>query len=368
MISKEEMMGMALSLARKGIAGVQPNPMVGAVIVNGDEIVGEGFHERIGEDHAEVRALRVAGERAKGGTLYINLEPCNHYGRTPPCTQAIIAAGLAKVVCADRDPNPLVNGSGFAALEENGIGVEEGVLRGDARQLNEVYYNYITLKRPFVTLKLAQSLDGKLVYPGTKWITGIAARRRVHEMRACHAAILVGRGTVDADDPLLTVRYGEYAASARQPLRVVVDSDLRIREDSRLIKTAGEFPTLVYTGEEGEKKAGKLTVKGVEVRSAPRVAEGMLDLEWILTDLGSRMVSSILVEGGREIAAAFLAKGLVHKMHIFIAPHILGDRDAAAGLAAPPGLESFLCTLGSVEVERLGSDILFRGYPVRAGA
>lgn len=362
-------MRLVLSLAGKGRAGVQPNPMVGALIVNDGEIVGEGFHERVGEEHAEVRAIKAAGQRAKGGTLYVNLEPCDHFGRTPPCTQTIIAAGITRVICADRDPNLIVNGRGIAALEGQGIAVEEGILREESRKLNEIYYIFTTTQKPFVSLKLAQSLDGKIVYSRvTKWITGLPARRRVHEMRACHASIMVGIGTVETDDPMLTVRYGDYASSARQPLRVIIDADLQISIGSGVVRTAGEVPTLAYTGEVvSEEKVAKLVRCGVHVQHVPRGREGKLDLEWILADLGTRDVSSVLLEGGREIASSFLAQGLVHKVHLFMAPCILGEREGTKGFAVLTGQGLPLCRLRDVTLEMLGNDILVCGYPETRG-
>lgn len=367
--SHEEMMRLALSLAEKGRAGVQPNPMVGALIVNGGEVVGEGFHERVGQEHAEVRAIAAAGEKARGGILYSNLEPCDHYGRTPPCTQAIARAGIARVVCADRDPNPVVDGKGIAALERSGIPVEVGVLQEQARRLNEIYYTFITTKRPFVSLKLAQSLDGRIVFSSvTKWLTGSPARRRAHELRACHASIMVGIGTVRVDDPLLTVRSGEYAPLSKQPLRVILDSKLELPPDAKLVKTAGEIPTLVYAGAgAGDERPQRIARRGVEVQAAPQGPDGRLDLSWILSDLGKRGISSLLVEGGRELASSFLVRGLVHKVFLFMAPCILGEGEGTKGLAAPKEQCPSPYWLQDVTLEKIGSDLLVSGYPSPSG-
>lgn len=362
--SDESMMQLAISLAEKGKATTQPNPMVGAVIVKNAEIVGEGYHARIGEAHAEIRAINHAGEKAKGGILYVNLEPCSHHGKTPPCTDAIIASGISRVVCSDLDPNPLVNGRGLHALKESGIAVEEGILKEKSKKLNEIYYKYITTGRPFVTLKMAQSLDGKITYQNMgRWISGALSRRVVHEMRSHHLSIMVGIGTVEADDPLLNIRYAEFTSECRQPLRVIVDSTLRLKPDAALVKTASLYPTAVFTGpDSGEEKACALRDRGIQVYIAPTGEDGKLDLHWILAELGKMEISSVLVEGGRELATSFISHGLVDKVVLFLAPRIIGRGEGIGAGNTQPLLE-----LKDIRAEEIDEDIMITGYPLRTG-
>jgi diaminohydroxyphosphoribosylaminopyrimidine deaminase/5-amino-6-(5-phosphoribosylamino)uracil reductase len=361
-----DIMKLAFSLAEKGKATAQPNPMVGAVIVNKNEIAGEGYHERFGEEHAEIMAIRQAGDRAKGGTLYVTLEPCCHHGKTPPCTKAIVEAGLSRVVCSDRDPNPIVNGAGLRILEDNGVSVEEGVMSSKARRLNEKYYKYITTGRPFVTLKMAQSLDGHITYSGSvKWVTGMMARRRVHGMRASHMSIMAGIGTVEADDPALNVRYGEYTSTCRQPLRVIIDSNLRLKSSTTVVSTAQEHPVAVYTHKDPDgQKFSKLSERGVQIIIAPADNDGRLDLRWILEDLGSKNISSVLVEGGRALATSLINEQLVDKVVLFVAPRIIGEDEGIEGFGkiksidGIPGIE-----LKDIRFERIDCDLMVTGYP-----
>lgn len=355
-------MRLALSLASNGRASSQPNPMVGAVIVADGEIVGEGFHECAGGDHAEIKAIATAGERTKGSTLFVTLEPCCIYGKTPPCTDAIIAAGISHVICSQKDPNPMVNGKGLDILRDTGISVEEGLLGGESSKLNEVYTKYIRFGVPFVTLKLAQSLDGNIMTPpDLKWVTGELARRLVHEMRASNKAVMVGIGTVETDDPHLNVRYGEYASSAAQPLRVVVDTQLRITTGTTLTRTAREQPTTVYTGPgPDETKTKELSEAGIDVVMAPAEPGGRLDLKWILEDLGRKEISSVMVEGGRRLATSFVNRRLIDKLVLFLAPRIVGEGGGLEGVKQ--GFE-----LGDISVDIIGSDVLIVGYPAQAG-
>ncbi|MGC8844189.1 MAG: bifunctional diaminohydroxyphosphoribosylaminopyrimidine deaminase/5-amino-6-(5-phosphoribosylamino)uracil reductase RibD, partial [bacterium] len=317
----EYFMNLCLQLARRGRGFVSPNPLVGAVLVKDGEIVGRGFHPSFGAPHAEVFAIKEAGERARGSTLYVNLEPCCHYGKTPPCTKAIIEAGIKRVVIAMVDPNPIVNGKGIEELRGKGIEVEVGVLEEKARKLNEAYVKFITRGVPFVTLKMAQSLDGKIATRSgeSKWITGERARRFVHRLRVENDAVLVGANTVILDDPSLTAhRMG------RDPKRIVLDGKGRVSPDARVFNPGVErllFTTSlapVQWREEIEKR-------GVEVI----VSEGEeVSLEELLRELGKRGIASLLVEGGGETAWRFIKEGAVDKLLFFLAPIVIGGREA----------------------------------------
>ncbi len=361
-------MALALELAARGRAATQPNPMVGAVVVKDGEIVGEGYHERYGAEHAEVNALAGAGELARGGTLYVTLEPCNHHGKTPPCTEAVLGAGISRVVCADADPNPITGGQGFERLRATGVTVVEGVLREKARELNEMYYRYITGERPWVTLKLAQSLDGKITSggrSGRKWLTGELSRRRVHEMRACHMAVMVGRNTVEQDDPGLTVRCGAHLHECRQPTRVVVDSLLSTDPERGIVRTADRIPTIFYALEDADReRAGALEDREVTVVGTPAKTESgkrRVDLVEVVSDLGKRNISSVLVEGGRELSTSLLNQGLVDRLVLFIAPIIVGEEGSITGIGSVAERARIPLVLGNCHTERIGDDVMITG-------
>ncbi len=355
------MMRRALELAVKGRGRTSPNPMVGAVLVRDGGVVGEGFHPHLGGPHAEVVALDAARERAQGATLYVTLEPCCHTGRTPPCTDAVIRAGIARVVAAVDDPNPAVRGQGFARLREAGIAVEVGLCEAEARALNAAFFTWVTRGRPLGILKAGMSLDGRIATRtgASRWITGAPARQRAHQMRAEADAILVGAETALRDDPLLTARDVD---AQRQPLRIVVDSRARLPVTHQLARTARQFPTLLATTAlaPGEKVAALKEV-GVEVliveSPGPRV-----DLKALAEALAKRGVTSLLIEGGGTLHAAALEAGIVDRVALFIAPLLLGGTEAVpvvAGLgAATPG-EGWRLT--DVSVERLGDNWLITG-------
>src|SRR3984893_6303687 len=318
----------ALALARKGAGLASPNPMVGCVIVRDSQIVGEGFHQYEWRDHAEIVALKSAGEKARGATLYVSLEPCNHTGRTGPCTEAVIAAGVRRVVAALQDPNPATSGRGFERLRALNIETVCGVLEDDARRLNEAFARWIRTKKPFVTLKSALTLDGQLSLPKAQpkkkrtWITSEESRAEVQRMRHASDALLTGIGTILADDPLLTDRSG--LSCRKRLLRVILDTKLRLPPNSRIVQTADD-DLLVFTAAPLESpKARRLQKEGVEVLRA-RATRGRIDLKAVLSELGKREILSVLLECGPTLNGAALYGGLVHKLMLFYAPKFAGD-------------------------------------------
>ncbi len=326
-------MALALQLAERGLHTTDPNPRVGCVIIKDGKSVGEGWHERAGESHAEIHALRQAGSAARGATVYVTLEPCCHHGRTPPCTDALVAAGVARVVAAMRDPNPQVAGQGLDALRRAGIEVEVGLMHDQAAALNPGFIRRMRGGRPYVRVKLAASLDGRTAMASgeSKWITGEPARVDVHRFRARSSAVMTGIGTVLADDPALTVRF---IATERQPRRVVVDSDLKLPLTARVVAEPGSV--LVVTASESAERVEKLQAAGAEVLRLPG-AHGKVDLASLLTHLGARQFNEVLVEAGANLCGALLAQHLVDELVIYFAPHLMGSQ--ARGMFAIPGLE-----------------------------
>lgn len=322
-VEDEKWMDLALVHAKSGHPS--PNPNVGAVLVKDGELVATGHHERAGMEHAEVRALRAAGPRAAGATLYVTLEPCNHHGRTPPCTDGIIASGVARVVIGCRDPNPHVDGQGIEALRAAGLPVTLGVREPQCRSQIIPWAKHVTTGLPYVSLKLALSLDGRIATRSgaSKWVTGPDARAKVHLLRSRADAVAVGIGTAVADDPRLTVRD----APGDSPVRVVFDTNLRLPVESRLATNAREIPTLVLCGPDAPAPAEEeLSALGCEVIRMPLSTEGRLDVVGVLRMLGQRGIVTMLVEGGAELAGSFLAGRLADELHAFIAPILLGPR------------------------------------------
>jgi len=356
------MMARALELAARGVGQVSPGPLVGCVICNDrGEILGEGAYVYDQVKHAETLALEQAGISARGATAYISLEPHAHHGRTPPCTGALISAGIVRVVAPIDDPNPQVSGRGFAHLREAGIKVETGVLAAEASQLNEAYVHFMRTGRPFVHLKLAVSLDGKIATRtgDSRWIAGEESRARAHELRYRYDAIMVGSGTVVIDDPLLTDRSGKKRR--RSLTRIVLDERLRLPVDSQLVRTARETPVLVFTSRASAPAAVAET--GVEVIASEH---GAHDLGEVLAELSRREIQSVLLEGGGTIAGAFLDAGLVNKVTFFVAPMIIGGSDAHAavgGAGAEKIADAF--QLENVEIKTRGRDVEVTGYPSR---
>jgi diaminohydroxyphosphoribosylaminopyrimidine deaminase/5-amino-6-(5-phosphoribosylamino)uracil reductase len=323
----------ALMLAARGLGEVAPNPAVGCVIVRDGVVVGRGRTAKGGRPHAEPQALAMAGEAARGATAYVTLEPCSHHGHTPPCAKSLIDAGVARVVVATGDPDTRVNGEGVAWLRMAGVEVTTGVCEQEAAELNAGFFLKVRHARPLVTLKLAQSLDGKIATATgeSQWITGKPARAFGHLLRARNDAILVGIGTADADDPMLTCRLP--GMEGRKPLRVVLDTRLRLTDWSKLAQTAGEFPTLVYTSAEPD-KGGALEACGVQIARVAKDAAGRPQVEAVLADLAERGITRLLVEGGAAVHASFLNAGMADRLAVFSAPMILGG----AGLSAVDAL------------------------------
>lgn len=318
-----KMMGRALAEARQGRPS--PNPNVGAVIAREDQVIALGHHERAGGDHAEVAALKLAGDAAKGATLYVTLEPCNHTGRTPPCVETIIKAGLKRVVIGMRDPNPHVQGGGLEMLQAAGIEVEVGVRQAEARVVMEGWIKYITTGLPYLKLKIAVSLDGRIAARtgASKWVTGTEARQKVHELRAACDGVMVGVGTVVADDPQLTVRD----VPGPSPIRIAIDSKLRTAPSTILAMTANEVPTWVLTTPEAPEAAERaLQALGVEVIRVQRTGEGRVDVTAGLRALSQRGIVKLLIEGGAELTGSILAARLADELHVFIGPLLLGPR------------------------------------------
>lgn len=330
-MAEEQFMKRAIELAKQGAGWTAPNPLVGAVVVKNGRVIGEGYHRKYGELHAERNALAACTEDPAGATLYVTLEPCCHYGKTPPCTEIIIEKKIAKVVIGSRDPNPKVAGKGARILREHGIEVVEDYMREACDALNPVFFHYITTKTPYVVLKFAMTLDGKIATRtgASKWITGEAARNHVHQLRGRYAGILAGIGTVLADDPMLNCRID----GAHQPLRIILDSHLRIPMGSRLVRSAKEYPLLIVCNEsardreEGASRIQKLEEAGAKVWTLPE-KNGHPDLNVLMQRLGEEKIDSVLIEGGGTVNEAALKAHIVHRVYAYIAPKIFGGEDA----------------------------------------
>jgi len=361
--AQEDFMRRALELAARARGRTSPNPMVGAVIVRDDRIIAEGHHRRAGEDHAEVDAIRAAGEAARGSDLYVNLEPCSHHGRTPPCTEAVGNAGIARVFAAIEDPNPLVDGRGGERLKRSGVDVSFGLLAAEARKLNEVYLKYIQTGRPFVILKSAVSLDGKIATRtgDSRWVSGAESRARVHEMRDAVDAVLVGIGTVLADDPMLTTRLPGRVG--KNPARVIVDPFLKMPRASRMLreKKGGRILVAASLGAPQGRITG-LQELGVEVLLYGG-DDSRIDMRELMKTLGDTGVTSVLIEGGGEVAAASLAAGIVDKVVYFVAPKIVGGREAPSAVGGQgAGLMKDAYCLNDVSYTSSGADMMVEGY------
>jgi diaminohydroxyphosphoribosylaminopyrimidine deaminase/5-amino-6-(5-phosphoribosylamino)uracil reductase len=351
----------ALSLARLALGSSSPNPAVGAVIAKDGVIIGEGYTQPPGYYHAEVVALRQAGKEAQGATMYVTLEPCCHFGRTPPCTQAIIDSGIAEVHIATLDPNPLVSTRGKAALDEVGIKTKLGEHEEEARELNEAYVKFITTGLPFVNVKFAMSLDGKIATKtgDSRWISGEGSREYVHQLRRAADVIMVGVNTVLSDDPQLTAR--DSSGLEKQPLRVIVDGEARTPPTARVFSESG-ITIVATTPAAAPDRVKKLEKAGAEVLEfSPR--EGLVNLEELIRELGRRELTSVLVEGGGTLLGSFFEQGLVDKVIVFIAPLIIGGKEAKLAVGGK-GAERIAqaLRLSRVKVERCGDDAMIVGY------
>ena len=365
MSSHEFYMDLALYNAKTMKGQTDPNPLVGSVIVNDNRIVGIGTHLKAGEPHAEVHALRMAGDLSRGATIYVTLEPCSHFGRTGPCAQAIIDAGIKKAVVATLDPNPIVSGNGVRMLEEAGIEVIVGIRGDEAQEMNEVFNKFIVEKTPFVTLKAASTLDGKIATHSldSKWITSEEARLDVHLLRSQHMAILVGVGTVVEDDPELTARI----PNGRNPLRVVLDSTLRIPLDSKLV-TDGITDTWIFTSQQYDTDKRKaLEALGISIYETS--SDTQVDVLDVVRILGEKGISSLFIEGGGTINAAFLENGLIDKVVFYFAPKLVGGKIAPTFIEGT-GIEWMkdAIDLKDGEFTKIGKDFKFTGYPEKRGS
>ena len=329
-MSEEEYMKLALSLARRGLGWTSPNPMVGAVLVKGNRIIGRGYHRRFGDNHAEVNALQNAIADPAGATLYVTLEPCCHHGKTPPCVDAIISNKIKRVIIGTLDPNPEVNGKGVKILNENSIETRVGVMEEECRELNEAHFRYMTTGLPLVTIKFAQTLDGRIATASgdSRWISSEEFQKLAHRLRSINDAILIGINTVLADDPQLTVRL----VRGRNPTRVILDSRLRTPLKSKIVRTGDVAPVIIATTERADsQKARRLRGLGVEVLEVQSGANESIDLKHLLQALGERKISSLLVEGGAEVTTSFLRHKLADRVVVAVAPKILGKGIEAVG-------------------------------------
>lgn len=351
-------MSRCLELAVRGSGWVHPNPLVGCVVVREGRVVGEGYHRRFGGPHAEIVALRKAGKWARGATLYVNLEPCAHHGKTPPCVDAIIKAGIARVVSATEDPNPLVSGRGFRKLRLSSVAVSNGIMRSEARGINERFFTFMERKIPFVGVKVAQTLDGRIAdHRGvSRWITSAKARAHGHLLRSFYDAILVGASTVHRDDPLLTVR----AVRGRNPIRIVLDGEFSVPVKARMLKNS-QSRSIVITSSaalrRNKTKAMRLERRGIDVLGIE--GRGPLRAGDILKVIAGLGISSVLVEGGARTIRTFLEEGLVNKMYCFVAPKILGS--GLTGLDLSPRRLRSATFLRNTKVVVLGPDLLVEG-------
>jgi diaminohydroxyphosphoribosylaminopyrimidine deaminase / 5-amino-6-(5-phosphoribosylamino)uracil reductase len=365
-VLRDSMMDLARRLAERGRYSVAPNPLVGAVISRDGDVVGEGWHSRAGGDHAEVAAIGGAGEAASGATLHVTLEPCNHYGRTPPCVDAILGAGLSRVVIGHLDPDPRMRGRSVELLR--GAGVEVEVLEAQVfERQNEQFLHHMRTGRPFVHVKLATTLDGRIAAAGgdSRWVTGEEARLRAHELRAEAGAVLVGANTVRTDDPMLTPR--NLPIRPPRTTRVVLDPHLTTSPESRLAKSAGEAPVVLFCAPSSlDGRERDLEDRGVEVVAAP-ISERGMDLQFVLEELGGRGIKGLLVEGGGETATGFVGRGLANKMTLFYAPKLLGAEGVPmiGALRATKMAESLQFTVS--EIQKVGADVAVTLYPGVAG-
>mgnify|MGYP006281641415 CR=1 FL=1 len=356
-------MKIALELAEKGRGYTAPNPMVGAVVVSEKTILGQGWHKKAGGAHAEVNALDAAGGRAEGATIYVTLEPCNHYGRTPPCTERILAAGIRRVVIAAADPNPHVAGGGAQYLADKGLDVRRGVCEEDALRQNEAFFKFARTGRPFIVLKAAATLDGRIATRtgDSKWVTGPASRLYVHQLRHELDAIMVGIGTVKADNPSLTTRLEDK--KGRDPHRIILDSRLSIPEEAKVLQIESASDTFIIFNQAADpEKQKRLADRGVRLICAP-TKDGFLDLDAVMALLAERSITSLLIEGGSRVMGSVLRAGIADKIYFFYAPKILGGDDGIPIASGPgPDLMAGSVPITDVDVRQFDADVMISGY------
>lgn len=362
----EIMMKRALELAERGAGFTNPNPLVGAVIVKNGKVIGEGWHQQYGSSHAEINAFKNAAEDVKGATMYVTLEPCSHYGKTPPCANALIEKGIKKVVIGLVDPNPLVAGNGIKILRENGIEVVTGILEDQGKKLNEIFLKYITTGLPFVIMKTAMTLDGKIASctGDSKWITNEISRDYVHRIRHRVSGIMAGIGTVLADDPSLTTRLKDI--EGKDPVRIIIDSSARIPLTAQVLNLHSKAKTIIACTEMAHKdKIKALEAKGAEIITTP-LKDGGVDLKCLMKLLGDKKIDSILLEGGSKINYSALKEGIVDKVNAFIAPKIIGGENAKTPVGGPGiHLMRDAIDLHNIDVKRFQKDIMIEGYIVK---
>lgn len=355
-LKDNDYMKIALQLAEKGCGFTAPNPMVGAVIVKNNKIIGEGWHQKYGEMHAERNALAACTESPAGADMYVTLEPCCHQGKQPPCVDAIIEAGIKRVVIGSEDPNPLVRGKGIKILKEHGIAVTEHVLSEECRQLNEVFFHFIQTKRPFVVMKYAMTMDGKIATRtgASKWITGKTARQHVAWQRHRYTAIMVGVGTVVADDPLLTCRM----EGGKNPIRIICDTSLQTPVTAQVVQTANQIPTILATCCQNQERQRIYKKSGCQILQVHK-KEGHVDLQHLMKLLGEKKIDSILLEGGGTLNWAAISDGIVQKVQAYIAPKLFGGKDAKTAIEGE-GIEipSEAIRLKNSHIISLGDDVL----------
>lgn len=358
MLNDESYIKLAIEIAKKGLGSVSPNPLVGCVIIKNERIIGAGFHEKFGGNHAEVNAIESAIEDVEGATLYINLEPCTHQGKTPPCVDKIIEKRIKRVVIGTLDMNPIVSGKGAKKLKSAGIEVKVGVLEQDCVNLNKFFFKYISTSLPYITLKAAQTLDGKIADNSgySKWITSVHSRKFVHELRSKYDAVLIGAGTLKKDDPNLTVRLFE----GRNPKRILLDSSFNILDDSRLIRNNSDNNLIIFTSQESfetKRKVKTFINKGIKIIPVKTENKNILDLKAVLKEIGKMQIASVLVEGGGGIFSSFVRKNLFDDILLFISPKFIGS---GIPMIKDIGVKSLKNALKVKfgEIEKFGDDIL----------
>ncbi len=359
----QHFMKIALELAEKGRGFTSPNPLVGAVVVQNGSVVGKGYHKAFGGAHAEVNAIDDAGHFSRGATLYVTLEPCNHLGKTPPCTRKILESGIGRVVAAMKDPNPGVEGGGIEYLKAHGISVSLGICEHEAKKLNEAYLKYILTRRPFVTVKCASTLDGQIATRtgDSRWVTSEESRKFVHVLRHAADALMVGINTVKRDNPSLTTRLENF--NGRDPVRIILDSHVSIPHDAKVLRLTSDSDTIIVIGDsiESERKAAARKL-GAKIIEAP-LNDGLIDLHFLMDYLGGMHVSSVLIEGGSRVISSAFSSGIVDKVVIFFAPKLLGGNDGVPICTGKgPDVMSGCIHVKDISTRRFNDDIMIEGY------